>query len=602
MKNIKFLLFYTIMTAIFATTVCCNDDDLFLEEKPATFFTTDNVFSTSAQVDQILLGIYSQIRNMWANPDSQQEYVNFRFRGTDLFDVTAYDRGGSFSDYGIINPEHATFRNIYAAFYQIVSKANLAIYAADLPQISWASEQDKAYTLAQARFFRAFAYRNLGELYGGVPLVTEVVNAPRYDYVRTSRDETYGFAIDELEAILNDLPETTAQGGRIVRGAAQHNLCELYLARGIQREADGKSSEAQADYAKSITYANAVIDGGTYSLMNERFGKRKDETSFSLNIYPSGVYTPDVNGIVGTIDFQTNHYWDLFQEDNVNYQDGNRECIWAIQIDYTAYKNEDKKSRLRYTQLYSPLVRDGAAGIIAGILEDAGGRPNAFTTMNWYVRDEIWKDKWGDDVRNSDAVFRRTFKGNVPASPYYLIDIPWDVMYYRDADPLINQRNQNMCYPLSCKIYTDRYTGLDDGEVRQNLFRDDYVIRLSETILLRAEAKQRSGNKAGAAADINLLRSRARCNYLVTAADVDDEFNLILDERARELIYEECRWNTLLRMGGTVAVDRIKKYSFYQETAQSTLTFNFNLWPVPQTVIDINKDVPMEQNPGWKNR
>lgn len=81
-----------------------------------------------------------------------------------------------------------------------------------------------------------------------------------------------------------------------------------------------------------------------------------------------------------------------------------------------------------------------------------------------------------------------------------------------------------------------------------------------ENVLLRAEAKMRSGDNTGAADDINLLRKRAQCEYLVQASEVN--VDLILDERARELVYEECRWNTLLRMGGTVAVDRIKKYAY----------------------------------------
>ncbi len=114
--------------------------------------------------------------------------------------------------------------------------------------------------------------------------------------------------------------------------------------------------------------------------------------------------------------------------------------------------------------------------------------------------------------------------------------------------------------------------------------------------MLRAEAKMRSGDNAGAADDINLLRKRAQCDYLVKASDVN--VDLILDERARELVYEECRWNTLLRMGGTVAVDRIKKYAYWDDP-RTTLTKHFNLWPIPQVVIDTNKDIVMEQNPGW---
>jgi hypothetical protein len=598
MKTIKYILLYAGIISLLSGLTGCNDDK-FLEEEPFSFYTTSNVFSTPAQVDQILISLHNSVRDLWANTSAGWDYMNFRLNGTDMFDVTVLSPGSSFNDYGIVNPDHGTFRGLYNAFYTMIARANLAIYAAELPQIVWASEQDKAYVLAQAKFFRAFCYRNLAELFGGVSLVTEVVTAPRYDYTRAGHVETYEFITGDLESILNDLPETTVEGGRIVRGAAQHLLSELYLAKGVVLESEGKSGEAQADYSKAVSYAGAVIDGGIYSLMNERFGKRKDETFFSIDIHPSGNAALAVED---TIRFDTNHYWDLFQDDNINYQDGNRECIWALQIDYTAYKNEDKESFLRYTQMYSPLIRDGASGIIGGILEDIGGRPNAFITMNWYARDLIWEGKFGADIRNSDAVFRRRFKGNVPTSDYYLKDIPWEVFYNRESDPTLNVRNSNMCYPLSCKVYTDRYVGLADGQVRQNLFRDDYMFRLSETILLRAEAKQRSGDKAGAAADVNLLRNRARCAYLVTAADMDDKFDMILDERARELIYEEDRWNTLLRMGGTIAVDRIKKYSFYQETVQSTLTFNYNLWPIPQSIIDINKNAVLEQNPGWENR
>ena len=68
-------------------------------------------------------------------------------------------------------------------------------------------------------------------------------------------------------------------------------------------------------------------------------------------------------------------------------------------------------------------------------------------------------------------------------------------------------------YPVSCKVGPDKYVGIEDGENRSHLFRDDYLIRLPETILLRAEAKFRLGNKQSAADDINLLRDRAKCGY-----------------------------------------------------------------------------------------
>jgi hypothetical protein len=54
-------------------------------------------------------------------------------------------------------------------------------------------------------------------------------------------------------------------------------------------------------------------------------------------------------------------------------------------------------------------------------------------------------------------------------------------------------------------------------------------------------------------------------------------------------------------MGGTIAVDRIKKNAYWPE-AMATLTFNYNLWPIPQTIIDTNKDQKLDQNPGWTGR
>lgn len=566
MKNYKFIKNIFLFVLLLNVVSCKKVDDKFLDKTPETFYTVDNIFSTSAQVDQAVVSIYSQLRDIWANPTEQRWAFVFRGNGTDMFDVPSIRRANSFNNYGTINANDDNFYQVFSAWYQIIAKANLAIYSANLPAMQWSSPEEKAYTIAQARFFRAFAYRNLAELFGGVPIVKDVAQAARYDYTRATRVETYQYAIDELLAIENDLPEVTAKGGRLVRGAAQHNLCELYLAMGTQLAADGNAPAAQSAFAQSIAYGNKVIDGGTYSLMKDRFGSRKTEA-------------------------QGNVYWDMFQENNVNYQNGNKECIWAIQIDYAAYRAEDPRSKLPYSRTYGPVFRDGSSGNLTGTLEDVGGRGIAQIIPTMYARDDIYEGKFGEDMRNSDVVFRRIFLGNVPSSPYYGIPVPWSILYN-------SMNNKSLCYPVSCKIATDKYTGLADGENRSNLFRDDYFIRLPETILLRAEAKQRSGDKQGAADDINLLRDRANCSYRVTSADMDDNFNTILDERARELVYEECRWNTLLRMGGTIAVDRIKKYAFWPE-AQATLTSNYNLWPIPQLVIDANKDVKLDQNSGW---
>ena len=547
----------------------CERDDDFLSEVPNTFYTLENAFSTAAQVDAAVIACYQHSRNIYW-PNHHTAYT-LKGKGTDIIDVPLIRMGNSLSDYSIIDPQKSEFDAIYSTFYQLISKANTALFAAELEHIKWASQAEKDYVIAQAKFFRAFAYRNLGQLFGGVPIVDEVVTEPRFDFVRSTRIETYQFAIDDLEAILNDLPETTAQGGRIVRGVAQHYLSELYLSMGIELEQQGQSGNAM--YDQSIQYANNLIDGGLYSLMTQRFGTRMNDTPNDNLFWDPG--TADV-------------YWDLFQEGNVMYQHGNSESIWAFPIDFEARQAEDGQSRLPYVRSFGPVFRwiDG----FIGTKEDGGGRGVAFVTPTMYTRYGVWDGPVGEnDMRNAEHNFRRIFSYNDPKHPNYGQVIPYSVIYQDD-------NFRGMIFPVHMKINTDKFTGLEHGNNHDDLFRDDYVVRLAETILIRAEANLRRGTLNNAADDINLIRDRAQASYQVTSADVDIDF--ILDERVRELYAEEHRWNTLLRMGGTVAVDRIKEHAFWPST-KATLTWNYNLWPIPQAAIDRNIGATLEQNPGW---
>jgi len=574
----------------------CNDKE-FLTEDPETFYTVDNIFSTAEQVDQVLATCYIKVKNIfcpYSNTGTDLTLWSYGMgNGTDVFDVPTIRYTYRFNDYSILTPDARVFRDPYDRFYSIIKAANTVIYAANKEGFTWGSEGDKNYAIAQARFFRAFAYRNLGELYGGVPLVTAIATTPRYDYVRASRIETYQYAIDELEAILNDLPLTTTVAGRLVKAAAQHNLCQLYIDKGVI-----STSDANASFAKALQYANDIIDGGTYSLMTERFGTRKDDHPEFYYASSVSDQTDDRTYTSAGYTIEGNLYWDLFQEGNQDYQSGNREAIWCAQADYAVFKTEGILACLDYPAIYGPVFRDQAQQNVDGMMEDVGGFGCSQITPTPHTRDGIYADKWGDDLRNSDAVFRRTVLGNVTSSEYYGKPVPWDVLY--KVDPATGKGTDaayTLLYPMSCKIAPDLYTMKPDGGELRRIFRDDYLIRLPETILLRAEVKYRMGDNDGAAADINLLRSRARCGYLVTSQDVN--IDLILDERTRELIYEESRWNTLLRMGGDVAARRIKEYSYW-DYPRVTLTNDFDVWPIPQTVIDTNKDVAMEQNAGWE--
>lgn len=132
-----------------------------------------------------------------------------------------------------------------------------------------------------------------------------------------------------------------------------------------------------------------MIDGGTYSLMTERFGKRANEATFKIDIHESG---NSARAVVDTLLFYPNHFWDLFQDGNINYQDGNKESIWTLQIDWDAYQAEDKQSYLKYTRAYGHSFRDCIPDVITGMLEDIGGRGITRVNATMYTRDFIYDD------------------------------------------------------------------------------------------------------------------------------------------------------------------------------------------------------------------
>ncbi|MGB8703457.1 MAG: RagB/SusD family nutrient uptake outer membrane protein, partial [Gillisia sp.] len=148
--------------------------------------------------------------------------------------------------------------------------------------------------------------------------------------------------------------------------------------------------------------------------------------------------------------------------------------------------------------------------------------------------------------------------------------------------------------------YSLKFAYCDPGFPRTTeSHQDEIYMRLAETILLRAEAYGRLGNYSAAADDINLLRDRANAKR-VTESDfggnLHDFLNFILDERSRELLEEEQRRYTLLRMGGAeFFYPRVKEFN----TIDENLTLRDTLFPIPQPVIDANINGDMRQNPGF---
>jgi starch-binding outer membrane protein, SusD/RagB family len=577
----KILIF--IVSVLFIIGVSSCNDNSFLKESPTSFYTADNSYNTVSQVEASVTNMYVHIR-YWFQIDDYMKGL-----GTDYFD-TPYWRcsGNGYSNYSTWNASNSNVLNIWNAFYMLVSYANETLEgASDSTKVKWDNSSEYNYVIAQAKFFRGFSYLTLGELFGGVPLVDKFYTTPKYDFTRSTRDSTYKFAINDLENAVSGMPDYPSEAGKVAKGATYHYLAEAYLALATINN----NNKTYLD--KSIAYATKAMN--LHSLMTSRFGTRATSGSgTAMNgvaaYYPSG----DV-------------FFDLFQRGNLDYCEGNNEALWTLENDYSVYLKYGGDNYLPYPRNFSPVLRNvhwnsQYTGTNASPWQGlttayVGGRGVSSVRPTEYAIDSIWAGKYASDIRNSAVNIRRKLVCMDPSSKYY-----GDTITTAMIDPATKEYMSPLWTKLA-PIDDWGYEDLSNGGNRSNMYRDDYACRLAETYLLRAEAYYREGDLTDAAADINVLRKRAQCAYLVSPTDIS--LNLILDERARELFSEERRWCTLLRMGGTVAVDRIKKYSYFAGTTSSyyqgtsAQPKDWNLFPIPQSIIDSNTGATLTQNSGY---
>lgn len=133
-----------------------------------------------------------------------------------------------------------------------------------------------------------------------------------------------------------------------------------------------------------------------------------------------------------------------------------------------------------------------------------------------------------------------------------------------------------------------------------------YLLRLSDIILLKAEAQNETGNFAAAATTMNQVRSRVGLGPL-TGTSQPQMKTAILLERRLELAFEAQRWDDLVRNGvATTVMQALNEYTYtcgggVQGPAvrmdYSHCTQQRWIMPIPQVEIDANPS--LIQNPGY---
>ena len=551
----------------------CNDSG-FLRETPDDFLTVDNAFLNVKQFKTGINQMYSQVRNLYNTNDGSLDWV-LMGTGTDVF-MSSNDNN-AFNDWKKVEPQIDISNRWWTACYAIIKNSNELLFQTENENVKWARDGEKEEIQAEIRFFRAYGYRCLGNIFGGVPLLDKPVTSPTLDFVRSTRAETYEFAINDAKFAAEFLPIQLKLDGQVVRATADHLLSELYIAY--------SDNGGEKSYDKAIAAASRVLDGsdGNYGLMTERFGIRADET-------------------------EKNVYWDLFRMGNQNYKEaGNRECLWAVQFEYNTPGGTNKFGRPLIERAFWPNFWANKKFGYDGVARDWTGRGVASMRPTSFSIYTMWENA-GGDIRNSEVNINRKFYAPKPIidgvesdddiiyqTPVTLADGSQITVDLHPGDEIkkewLTTRRDTLTlyYPRFFKFGTDKH---HDAKPDNGYVPDYYVFRVSETYLLRAEAQLKAGNKTAATADINVVRSRSLAP-LATEANVDIDY--LLDERARELLGEEYRFMTLSRMN--LVYDRTKRFGW--ENSAKTIQEHNNLMPIPQSAIDANLEAELTQNPGY---
>lgn len=555
----------TILVLMFSS---CSEE--ILEEEPLDFLAPENAYNSLQGISQGITGLHFSVRQRWFYGTGPDEGSIMKGLGTD---VAFHGEDPNSTRFLCNYVTYLTSQNIYTQNfwiwnYELVQRANTliaGINAAD-PSI-WSGEAQKNAFLGEAMFFRAFAYRTLTSFYGDIPLVTEVIRSAKADFVRAPRAEIYKLMEDDLTFAAANLPVPGDEEapGRITQGAAGHMLSELYLHK--------------AEYQSAVDAASKVIDGYNYALMTQRFGTRLGDEVF------------------GSVDV----YYDLFGYGNQNLQE-NTEAIWVVQIEPLVTGGGSVEGDRTFGPAYFRLgnTPDGFKAFRGEFVNgsytgysDTLGRPVAWLHPTNYTAYDIWSSDWNNDIRNAKHNIKREFYFDNPESAYHKQKIDFSLYPPGTRDAL--RDTCQYIYPYFMKFGDPLHHFTDPARSGGGTHHKDlYAIRLAETLLLRAEAYIGLGNKDLAAADINKIRTRANATP-VLPADVDLDY--ILDERARELYGEEWRHITLRRMDKLV--ERVRLYNNNPLNPALNIQDYHNLFPIPQSQIDLNIDAVIEQNPGY---
>ena len=481
----------------------CSD---FLEIEPLNDIVLDKFWNEENDVENIVAGCYSGMQNRIL---IERMIVWGELRSDHLIGGTGVQDNINIQN---ILKENITANNVYTTwgeFYDIINRCNTVLHYAPL-----VAERDPNYTetelmatCAEVSAIRDLCYFYLIRTFRDVPYSTE----PFLDELQqmampaTKFDDVLDSLITDLENVRTYAVKTypvskkNYQCGRITQDAIHAMLAEMYLWK--------------KDYANSVKYADMVIDSKTQRYQDEIDNAGSNSSAYKMfEDYPL-IYDSFTSG---------NYYGNAYE--SIFGSGASRESILELIFadDNTLLANHGL-SFLYGNQKTSP-------GIV---------KPADFITTD--VSDasyKVYRDKY--DTRNYENLYKMS------ASQY-------GVAKYVCKNGMVTVSSTEISAMSQSPSYPEEYC-----------HANWILYRLTDVMLLKAEAlvqmvegddkSEVNDSLLRAAYDIvSVINKRSNCatTYTpITYANYSTKSqmeNLVLEERARELMFEGKRWFDLVR-------------------------------------------------------
>jgi len=450
-------------------------------------------------------------------------------------EITTDEAICGWGDVGIADLNTQTWSSSNPFVTALYQRLSLSItYANDfIKNTNGSSDPDIARYNAEARYLRALAYYWLMDLFGNPPFTTDADGVGKFYPKQISRTRLFNYVVSELHAIENKLGEPAFSYPQADKAACWMLLARTYL--------NAKVFTGTAKWDSCKIYCDKVITSGKYSLA----------TNYRQNFSADNDYLHNKEMIFA------------FEQDGT-YTQGYVGTTFIIESssDATYIKAEDFHGLTSNTNWNGNRSRLQFMNIIVDTLATYGN-------IQVPASDPLFsqcKDK---------RVFLKMKKSMKIPSPSSSGDYGIGVYKFtaKNADGTI-PAGQNPAYANT----------------------DFPIFRYADAILMRAESEHNLNNNAAAAADINLIRTRAFGDESrnITAGDVTDQF--ILDERGREFYYEAQRRTDLVRFGKFTNgnYNWMWKGNAYNGTNTDS---HLDLFPIPGAEVSANPNI--KQNTGY---